>query len=220
MKKIFFALVVFATALTSKAQTDSSYFEVGVNAIRVINLGLGSSKLDYNVWNPYMITAEGHYKRIGLRLGMGMNSQKNTELPTETNGMTRTDADSSRTDFRVGLNWDINMGPKWTFKLGVDYFMAKQSTLYKADFVNEADEHVINSFETKYKEKGFSPVVYIQFHISERISIGTELLWRISTYISSDSDKNSLNENTLFHIFLGSKSYMMAPTSLFLCARF
>ncbi len=220
MKKLLFTLSVLALSLFSKAQDDTSYVDVGVNVIRILNMGIGAQNLDYDVWNPYMFTIDGHYKRIGLRIGYGGRSVTNTELPTLANGATTFEMDTLRRDFRIGLNWDIHLSSDWTCKFGVDYITTKEIKRNSAEFTNEAGTKIITEHKVQRDELGISPFIYMQYHISPRVSIGTELLWRITSFTISDNDNSNLNEAKIERNYEGTRRNVMAPTALFLNVRF
>jgi opacity protein-like surface antigen len=229
MKKLFFTLCVLCSALSNSAQSDSVYVDLGMNVIRIVNIGMGSQNLNYDVWNPYMLTANACYKRLGLRLGVGYRDNSRTELPTDPNGMTTTESDTSRLDFRVGLGWEVALAPKWSFKFGMDYFRAKEESTFETKFVNENNDAVVTNRQVLMEQKGFSPFGYIQYHISPRVSIGTEILWRFSTYTINDSEISTLTpenaavkptESEVVRKYEGNKKGVMAPTALFLNVRF
>lgn len=220
MKKLIIALAAFVMSFSSNAQSDSLYLDLGVNAIRLVNFGMNNSALDYDVWNPYMLTANVNYKRLGLRVGLGLRSGTRNELPTDANGKTTVLMDTSRVDLRIGLGWEVALAPKWTFKFGADYFTASESNLFETEFTNENNEKVITTHEVLMDEKGISPFVAVQYHITPRVSLGTELLWRMSSYTSSNSDTSNLNDADIVRKYEGNKSLIMAPTALFLNFRF
>jgi len=220
MKKLFFTLCVCVMSLLTQAQADSSYVDFGVNVIRLANLGMGNSNLNYEIWNPYLFTADAHYKRIGLRVGVGMRSVTNTELPTDANGQTTFQMDTSRVDLRIGLNYDFHVHPKWTCKFGIDYFVSNESKRNTTEFTNEQEVKVETEHEIERAEKGISPFMFIQYHITPRVSLGTELLWRISSFTMSDTDVSNLNDANIERKYEGTKRSVMAPTALFLNVRF
>ncbi len=220
MKRIFALLLVVSFALNSRAQSDSVYAEIGVNTIKLIGLGFQNDSPDPQVWNPYFITAGIHYKRLGLRLGYGGRSGSRTELPADVNGKTTLVTDSSYTDLRIGLAWEIQPSAKWTFRFGVDYFIANESNMIETEFTNEDNEKVIITHEVKTEESGFGPFAYFQYHITPRISLGTELLWRFSNYTSTDSDVSNVSDADAIRNYEGSRRVVMAPTALFLNVRF
>ncbi len=220
MKKLLFTLCVFSMSHFSNAQDDTSYVDVGVNVIRILNMGIGAQNLDYDVWNPYMFTVDAHYKRIGMRMGFGHRSVTNTELPTLANGATIFEMDTLRRDFRIGLNWDIHLSSDWTCKLGVDYITTKDIKRNSAEFNNEDGTKVKTEHKIQRDESGFSPFIYLQYHITPRVSVGTELLWRITSFKISDRDNSNLNEANIERNYEGTRRTVMAPTALFLNVRF
>jgi hypothetical protein len=220
MKKFLVAFAILTSSVFAKAQSDSNYVEIGVNSIRLLQLGIGQTNNTNSLWNPYMLTLEGHYKRLGLRVGMGLTSFNQTELPGDANGKVKTEMDSTSSDIRVGLNWEFALHKKWTLKLGVDYFTAKRLNSLTTEFVNENDENVSTLNEMDYKETGFAPVVFFQYHITPRVSLGTELMWRFSTFTRANSDTNNLLDADIVFEYEGTKRAIMMPTALFLIARF
>jgi hypothetical protein len=220
MKKIIFLFVALSSSLISKAQSDSLYAEIGVNTIRLASLGMQNQRMDPNVWNPYLLTANVNYKRLGLRLGVGSYSGSRTELPTDVNGKTTMQMDTSRMDFRVGLAWEVQPSARWTFKFGVDYFVANEANKLETEFTNEDNQKIITTHEITTDESGFAPFAYFQFHVSPRISLGTELLWRFSNYTSKNSDISNVAEADAIREYEGSRRSIMAPTALFLNVRF
>jgi hypothetical protein len=142
------------SAIVSRAQSDSVYFDLGINSIRLINLGLGAQNLNYDVWNPYLLNADIHYRRLGIRAGIGHSSHGKTELPVDANGMSKTETDTLRTDIRIGVNWEIAVSPKWTFKVGADYYTANSENTFISEYVNEIDETI----ETNRKKSTKNPV--------------------------------------------------------------
>lgn len=220
MKRILLALCVFSFSVNSSAQSDSSYLDVGVNIIRIINMGVGAQNLNPDVWNPYMFTLDAHYKRIGARVGIGHRSVQNNELPTEANGLTTFEMDTTRTDVRLGLNWDVHLNPKWTFKLGLDYVKSVDMNRNATEFTNENNDVVETEHKIERIEKGIAPFVFVQYHITPRMSVGTELSWRITSFTMYDRDTSNLNDANIERKYEGIRRSVMAPTALFLNVRF
>lgn len=213
-------MVVVLTGLITRAQSDSLYAEIGINTIKLIGMGFQNNQGDPDVWNPYLINANINYKRLGVRFGIGGKSGSRTELPTDANGKTTMQMDTSRMDVRIGLGWEIQPSPKWTFKFGVDYFTTNISNSLETEFTNEDNEKVITTREITHNESGFAPFAWFQYHITPRISLGTELMWRFSNYTSKDSDVSNIADLNAIREYEGSRRIMMAPTALFLNVRF
>ena len=220
MKKLvllFFALCHFSFL---KSQSDSVYFDLGVNAIKIIHLGMADRDVDTDRWNPYMFTASLGVKRVAVRFGMGYESMVRQELPTLANGEIAVDTASLSADYRLGAGWEFGLGNKWSLRLGADFIWSRRNSTIETKFTNDAGSLVENKRELLYSERGASPFIYMQYHVTPRISIGTELLWRFTKYSFSDVDKSNLNSADLLREYSGVKRILQGPTALFINARF
>jgi hypothetical protein len=220
MKKLPVVLLFISTSFAMNAQKDSNYVELGINTLRIVSVLIDDSPSDFDVWNPYMFTLEGHAKHVSLRFGFGQNREEISELPTAANGKVYVKNDTLRTDWRLGVGYCIPLHSKWSLKLGADYFQYRDLQSLYTEYINENNERVTTTREIETKGKGVAPFVHFQFFITPRISLGTELLYRITSAKTSDIDTNNLNENTFERSFETKKNSVMAPTALFLCARF
>jgi hypothetical protein len=57
-------------------------------------------------------------------------------------------------------------------------------------------------------------------HLTKKVSVGTEILWRMSGYSMTDSDKSNLNSAQIIKEYEGTKRILQAPTALFVNVRF
>ena len=221
MKKLFVAtLLVFSSSFLS-AQKDSTSLELGLNVIRLTNfLGLVDDPAEYEDWNPYMFTAGYNASRFHMRYGLGYKSVYRVEEPSDANGQSTFDTTSKVTDMRFGVGIQFQLSPKWTFKLGADYFIANRYASYEAKFKDLNGELIENVREITYKEKGFSPFLFVQYNLAKRVSLGTELLWRMSSYSMADRDLSNGNSAQINKEYSGAKRMIMAPSALFIQVRF
>jgi hypothetical protein len=221
MKKLFTAFLFLFLSSILSAQKDSTSLELGLNVIRVTNfLGLVDDPAEYEDWNPYMFTAGYNAKRFHMRYGLGYKSVYRVEQPTAANGQSTFDTTSKVIDMRFGIGGQIYLGPKWTFKLGVDFFTATRFASYEAKFKDLNGELIENVREMSYKERGVSPFLFVQYDLAKRVSLGTELLWRMSSYTLSDRDLSNGNSAQINKEFAGTKRLVMAPSALFIQVRF
>jgi hypothetical protein len=220
MIKRFFALAITVLTLNvASAQRDSSYVEVGINAMRLVTLGQTPQQPD--LWNPYLFTLEGGVKNFGVRIGASMTNYTHTELPVPVNGNLSMDNDSSRTDFRVGLFYSYNPDDKWSFKFGVDYFSANTETLSRTEFKEHTtNKLIIQELTVTRKESGIAPFINAQYHITPRVSLGTELLWRIGTFTQNELGTDTASPVDVERKYEGKRSFFLPPTALFLSVRF
>ncbi|HEY8403815.1 MAG TPA: hypothetical protein VIK71_04325 [Flavobacteriales bacterium] len=223
MMKRFFALLIFVLTLNaSQAQSDSVYVEVGMNAMRLVTLGWNNNtQPNPDIWNPYLFSLEVGVKKVGVRMGASRFSHSHSELPVPVNGNLRFDNDSARTDFRIGLFYNYSPDDKWSFKFGVDYYMAQTELSSKTDFKEHTtNNHIVQEFNATLKESGFAPFINAQYHITPRVSVGTELLWRIGTFTENQLATDTASPVDVERKYEGKKNYMIPPTALFLTMRF
>ena len=221
MKNLFLVFLFLFSSVFLRAQEDSKSLELGLNVIRLTNfLGLVDDPSEYEDWNPYMFTAGYNAKRFHMRYGMGYKSVYRVEEPTDANGQSTFDTTSKVIDMRFGIGGQFNLSPKWTFKVGIDYFIANRFASYEAKFKDSNGELIENVREMNYQERGVAPFLFVQYDVASRVSLGTELLWRMSSYTLTDRDLSNGNSAQINKEFAGAKRFVMAPTALFVQVRF
>ena len=221
MKNLFLVFLFLLSSVFLRAQEDSKSLELGLNVIRLTNfLGLVDDPSEYEDWNPYMFTAGYNAKRFHMRYGLGYKSVYRVEEPTDANGQSTFDTTSKVIDMRFGIGGQFNLSPKWTFKVGIDYFIANRFASYEAKFKDSNGELIENVREMNYQERGVAPFLFVQYDVASRVSLGTELLWRMSSYTLTDRDLSNGNSAQINKEFAGAKRFVMAPTALFVQVRF
>lgn len=221
MKKTLLLLTVLASSIMGRSQEDSSYFELGLNAIKLTNfLGVADNVAKQDEWNPYVLTANYGRNKLALRCGMGYTSSFRVEEPTDANGQSTFDTTAKTMDFRIGVGREFRLSSKWTFRMGLDYFVASRFSSYEAKFKDHNGELIENVREITYNEKGVSPFLFIQYNMTPRVSCGTELLYRMSAYTMFDKDSSSGNSTQINKDYSGAKRHLMAPSALFIQIRF
>ncbi len=221
MKKIIAVLLLLVLSGPIFSQKDSTSLELGLNIIKLTNfLGVVDDPTDFDEWNPYMFTVGYNMNRFHLRYGVGFKSLYRVEEPTDANGQSTFDTTAKVTDMRFGVGGQFFLSSKWTFKLGVDYFIANRFTSYEAKFLDFNGVLVENVREVTYTEKGIAPFLFVQYNLVNRVSLGTELLWRMSSYSLSDRDLSNGNSAQINKEYSGAKRMIMAPTALFIQIRF
>jgi len=219
MKKSFLLFICLVCASVTQAQLDSSFFEVGINAIRLIDRMAGGVN-NTNI-NPYLFTAEYSFGKIGIRAGADINNMSRKDLPAPLTGNTSLIVDSSYTNFRFGLVYYKNLTPKWSMKAGIDFVMAVEKTSVETSFPDPNQVDITNLLEASRKESGISPFFHIQYHLSPRVSLGTELLCNITSWKKMESSSNSQFPIADTEIEQEGKSFVLqAPSALFLNVRF
>lgn len=220
MKKVIISALACCFLHTASAQKDTTKcIEVGMNATRILTQLTGNNG-DYQ--NPYTFTLEGRYRKVGLRFGFGANSQSQTEEPGNDNGNAQFNRDTSRTHYRVGLVFYKDFSPKWSIKYGLDVASYTREESSKSIIPSsDGTAPTTTTIETVYGERSFNPFLFVQYHFSKHISIGTELYAAIGSYTNTEKtkvegfapvDREKVKNGNLFAVH--------APTALFLIVRF
>ena len=206
-------------SLISHSQSDSVSVDLGVNVFRMLEWKR-SAQLDPDVWNPYLVSAGVNVQRLTIRTGFGMHKENRTESPSDANGQTVRDSSMSRTDFRIGAAWSMNLSPKWMLRVGFDYVKAKQTSAFRTEFINEDDTQVITMYSQSHLEKGIAPTLGFCWFVAPRVYLSTETSFRITSFEAFNRDESNLNATRIQRDFSGEKRFFMAPTVLYLNYRF
>lgn len=219
MKKTLIAVVLFGTSLSSLAQSDSSFVEVGMNVVPVFrSMQKENSDIPYS---PYALTIEKKFKSLGLRLGAGYYSDSFNELAGQSNGNTDFVIDTTALDLRLGLVFYKNFKHNFSIKYGVDGIVSNGSKAYNTVFIDEtgASREITNSLESK--GVGVAPFFFAQYHFTPNFSIGTEISARLLS--SKIEEVQNSTEEPGFNSSISSTQTtfsILPPTALFLIARF
>lgn len=219
VQRIFILMSLILWAKVGSSQSDSLSVDLGVNVFRMLEWKR-SAQLDPDVWNPYLISAGINVQRVTLRAGFGMHKENRTEEPSDANGQTVRDSSMSRSDFRIGASWNINVSPRWILRAGLDFVSAKQNSEFRTEFINEDDAQVITTFSQSHSEKGLAPTLGFGWFITPRVYLSTETSFRITSFEAYDRDESNLNTTRIQRDFSGEKRFFMAPTALYINYRF
>ncbi len=221
IKKFLALCLAIASFNVSRAQSDSAYAEVGINAMRLLTFGNApQATTNPEAWNPYLFTLEGGVKNFGVRVGFSRFKHDHTVFPVDINGNDRIDTDSSSANVRIGLFYSYNPDEKWSFKIGVDYYSFNTKFYERREFIQQDDQKLaIHETTHDYKETGFAPFINAQYHITPRVSLGTELLFKNGNYKQNVDGTSTISPLDVSRKFEGKRSYFVLPTALFLTFR-
>ncbi len=206
------------TTASSSPKSLNGYGEIGINAMRLITLGNSTTTTN---WNPYLFTAEGGLMNIGARVGFAQFVDNHTEFPVGVNGYTRADVDSSKLDYRIGLFYTFHPDEKWSFKIGADYYVSQIETMKRTEYKAATTNFlVIQEQNITDKESGFAPFVNIQYHITPRVGIGTELIYRMGSMNRDERATDTQVPEVVERKYEAKRTYFILPTAVFLTMRF
>lgn len=219
MKRKLIVAIFALCGISGYTQTDSSFIEVGVNAVPVFrSIQKENSDIEYS---PYTLTLEKKFGKVGLRAGIGYSSDSFTELAGETNGNTEFTVDTASMDVRLGLVFYKDFKKSFSIKYGIDGIISNRSKEYNTLFIDEIGEEreVLNT--TTSKGVGASPFIFFQYHVTPNFSLGTELSLRL---LSANMEEKQESTETPGFNSLTSYSQttfsVVPPSALFLIVRF
>jgi len=218
MKRILGVVLILTIAQSLRAQSDSSFFEVGINTFRLFGVQRGLSQ---SAINPYMLHAEWSSGKFGVRAGVGYTFQSDNELPSTFNGNSSFRDDTTSRDIRLGLVLNRTIGNKWSLKFGADYFTNYRGREYNT-VIRDVNGLLVESKISNWrKESGVGLFIFPQWHITPRISLATELNFLIAGTRSEQSTRSSDFPEFDTEVKKDGKyTALRPPTALFLLVRF
>ncbi|MCC6601290.1 MAG: hypothetical protein IT223_11545 [Crocinitomicaceae bacterium] len=220
MRKCLPMLLLFLCFVSMKAQTDSNFFEAGINVIRLLQFNRGDA-VSSSYWSPYFLTAEKKLGKVGIRTGWGFCSVKDFELASPSNGYANFKNDTSSVSGRLGLVFYAALSDNWSLKYGVDGIFSNSERVYNSVIQQVGGTQVESIHKNTWTEAGVSAFIFPQVHLAKRVSLGTEL----GIAYSGTKGKRSVTSSKFpeFDSHLnneGSKFSLLPPSALFLMMRF
>ncbi|MDZ4752278.1 MAG: hypothetical protein SGI87_11725 [Flavobacteriales bacterium] len=219
MKKLFFLFLL--SPLTSLfAQSDSSYFDIGVNSFQLLRIG--DNAVRNNEWmSPYVLHMEAGFGKVGIRVGLGFYQKSSTELPSAFNGNTGFDNDTSSTDLRIGLAFRTAIGNKWSLKYGADFVLSNRNHSFNTTIEDVDGNEIENTTEESFSSSGLGLFLFPQFHITPRMSVATEMqLLYLSDKISETVTSTNFPDFDSQKDVEGNRFFLRPPAALYLIMRF
>ncbi len=123
-------------------------------------------------------------------------------------------------DTRVGVEFQYILTKRWNLYAGLDYIYGKTVVNSSSTFTN-FNNQVFFSETKDYRERtGFGPVVGIQFNISERLALGTELSMYTITETMTRRSTNSSSPNSDQVMYSSSKNTLVqVPSFIYFIVR-
>lgn len=217
MKKTIGLIILLLTAAPLWSQQDSTYFQVGVNVMRLLTMNQPVSEL----WNPYQLHVEWGNGQVGARVSLNVVSTSETEEPSSFNGNTRFSDDSTSMDLRVGAFMERRLGKSWSTKFAADFFITNRDRAYNT-VTRDVDGLLVKQDITSSRsEVGGSISLIPEWHITSRVTLSTELNLLLASTSSSTSTRSS--DFPEFNSIVdkgGNYVRLRPPTALFLLVRF
>lgn len=228
MKKLsllFFFLVTICVSAFAQDSTPAYKHEhqLAINATNFIQTlvsfnGSTFNNTPYDFQYKYLYWRNANNHAIGLRSGFGYRKFAfNSDQP---NSNTKSSSQSTLLDTRVGVEFQYILNKRWNLYAGLDYIYGKTEVNSSSTFTNFNNQ--VFSTETKdYRERtGYGPVVGIQFNISERLALGTELSMYTITETMTRRSTNSNSPNSDQVLYSSSKNTLVqVPSFIYFIVR-
>ncbi|MFM9983730.1 MAG: outer membrane beta-barrel protein [Flavobacteriales bacterium] len=167
MKTSLFALLLVCSTLSSMAQSEANSRMVGINATSFVK-----SFLSFNDQTPAGTPFQFTYRHIGDN-GKAFRSKLGLNYSNSTSEEAGEDDKSTLTflNIQLGLGYEkrFQLEKRWLIYTGIDGLFGIEQTILKNTSGN--DESTDQEQEVL---GGVSPVLGIQFNITERLSLSTE----------------------------------------------
>ena len=178
MKKVLFAAVVVFTATASFAQSGDDTMKhkryiqqagVQINELfrQIFNFNGNAAAANTN---PYLFTYSINSARsgLGLRIGVGYNYQS----LTNDDGISRRSTDLNDLQARLGVEKLFTLSRKWSAGAGIDGVLNHNDD-YTKNIIRGFDT-VTTVTKTKITSYGGGGMLWLRYHVTNRVLIGTE----------------------------------------------
>lgn len=160
---------------------------------------------------------EGKYA-LGFRAGYGFS--KTTFDQEQPNSNTESKSKQTFLDTRLGFEFQYALSTRWNFFAGIDFIYSKAMLNGSSSFRDFNNQVVISETDDYSERFGYGPVMGIQFNISKRLALGTEL--SLYTINNRTWRKSSVSNSPNFNQFLyieSSSSAVQVPSFIYFIVR-
>ncbi len=214
-------LIMISSSVAMQAQDTLNFTEIGLNATPFVHQYLSFGNNDTPLSSPYILTGEKRCGRFGGRVGIGLISANDLEKADDDNTRPAIKTNELTLAIRAGIVAYKNLSRRFSLKYGSDLFFQydmTRSVTSTTGLFGETQKVTISDYTY---ETGFSPFLFLQFHVTPQFSLGTEALGRLSVLSTVSKEENSqfpdFNDR---QESIGTRFAISAPTSLFLILRF
>lgn len=212
MKNLLLGIFCISSCALYSQSSDKPFYkhEIGLNVTDLLNTLLNSSATNDNSIYTFIYKRRTNEKKA-IRTGFGLQILQNSNDSNSQTGfrvISRTNLNA-----RVGLEWRTNISNKFDLLYGIDFlggYSQSESTFFDFNGRIENNNTGISI--------GSGPILGIQFHISDRMSISTETtlyyVFSMNKQRSSENGNQFINTNSENSIFQHT-----LPSSLFFHVR-
>lgn len=194
IKLLFFLVSLSAVCHAQSDSTKKASHYVGIQVNQLIQQIFNLNGNTTTIINPYLINYSVNSKRTGwgLNLGIGYtidNSDQNSANVTQN-------TKSNNFSFRIGAERKIFIAKKWMLSYGFDFLLdrGKSNTTSASQFQFNSSE---TDTDTSTKDSGFGPRFTMNYFITPKIILGTELTYY---YKAITTVQKIVNTNTVISV--------------------
>lgn len=132
--------------------------------------------------NPYLLTYSLNSARSGwgIRLGVGYNYQS----LTNDDGINRRTSDLNELQARLGFEKAFRLSNKWSAGIGLDAVTNRADDYTKSEI--RSFDTVTTTTTTKFDTYGGGAMLWLRYHLSKHVLIGTEASYYYSAGTQHD----------------------------------
>ena len=197
-----------ASTMLGQSQVDDLKFYKNELGINVTNLLANVFSLSNdNISTPYTFLYRRNFnKNVGMRFGLGSNYRNDKEILSGVDVFVKSYTFSSR----VGLERILQVAPKVDFVLGAECIFGRTS--------EKSDAQGLILHKT-ISQSGGGPVIRIQFHINERVTLMTEALFYFVSETAKREEFDPITGIATYKTY--SKQFSLTePQALFISFKF
>ena len=194
MRSIILGVMVFMT-ISCFSQKDSTKVKkanhyLGVQANQLLRQLFNLSGNTTIVSNPYLLNYSVNSVKSGWGLNVGIGYT--VDQSTQSDANTTNDSQINNFSSRIGAERKVFVAKKWMVSYGLDLLSDKSNTSDKvtSQFSGTTSETDIS---TTTKDSGFGPRFTLNYFITPKIILGTELTYYYKAISISQDTSNSVS---------------------------
>jgi len=203
IKKLIVLAAFIGCLLNSFGQTNDTENKpnydqyVGVQANELLKQLINLNNSNTVIGNPYLLTYTIMSNKCGWGIEAGLGFQY---TDTQNKQPVNDESKTNNFDSRIGICKKFKLGKRFTAGYGIDLVYSNNS-----DVTTNSNTTVSSGFTdssstvttTKTIRIGAGPQLYLGFNISQRVILGTEILYY---YLSSTQKQNVLTKDTQIEV--------------------
>lgn len=174
MNKLTLTCIALIVLLNQSVRAQGEWL-IGINAAPLTRQFVSFSNEPLAA-NPYVLIAEYQREPFGMRFGLGFNNSFDHRLPDSNEGTPEVYTVLNAMNFRAGVVKYRPLSDKWQLKYGLDAYYWNTREEIRTLTTDFFGKEYSATAKTVSHEFGLSPFLFLQWNVSSRLSLATELL--------------------------------------------